>query len=94
MKFRVSLEGVVQSHQEGTVSDGLQDLPLGLCMLGRFFLLHDGSLLQDFHGVKLASVGARPLSHQEDLAVSCRKQNRSDRYKNDVNVNATRVTKY
>lgn len=74
MKFRVSLKRVVQSHQEGTVSDGLQDLSLRPCVLGCFLLLHDGSLLQDFHGVELFSVDACPLSHQEDLAISCRKE--------------------
>lgn len=69
VQLGVRLEGVVERDEERGLADVLQHLPLGARVLGRLRLLHDGGLLQDFHGVQLASVVAAHLPHQEHLAI-------------------------
>lgn len=71
MELGVSLEGVVQSDEEGRLSDSLQHLPFGLGVFRRLLLLHDGRLLQHLHGVQSAVVHAALLAHQEHLTVRC-----------------------
>ena len=55
--------------EERGLPDGLQDLPLGLGVLGRLPLLDDGGFLQDLHGVEFAGVGPAAFAGEEHFAV-------------------------
>lgn len=69
VQLGIRLEGVVERDEERRLADVFQHLPLGARVLGRLCLLHNGGLLQDFHGVQLARVMPAHLPHQEHLPV-------------------------
>lgn len=69
VQLGIRLEGVVECDEERGLADVLQHLPLGARVLGRLRLLHNGGLLQHFHGVQLSRVVPAHLAHQEHLPV-------------------------
>ena len=69
MELGRCLEGVVHGDQEGRLADCLQHLPLCPCVLRCLLLLHNVCLLQDLHGIEVATVWAPDLPYKEHLPV-------------------------
>lgn len=72
VQLGVRLEGVVKRDKERRLANMLQHLALAARVFGRLCLLHDGGLLQHFHGVQLPGIVAAHFPHQEHLAVCWR----------------------
>jgi len=74
MEFAVSLKGVVHGDEERRLANRLQHFSLGARVLSGFPLLHNGGLLQHFHGVKGASVNSVAFSSQKHFSISCKER--------------------